>query len=77
MLMLIVVLFLEGMGFLVGFAVGLLTIDGYQTKKTCRTCRRRMVECGFHVDGKVYKCLEREGRNGGIFQRQDGEAFNV
>jgi len=37
-----------------GFFIGLGIADGYMSKKTCRECRRRIVEYGFHSDGKEY-----------------------
>lgn len=43
-----------------GFSIGLAIADGYQSKKTCRECRRRIVEYGFHSDGKEYVAMEKD-----------------
>ena len=43
-----------------GFFIGLGIADGYMSKKTCRECRRRIVEYGFHSDGKEYVAVEKD-----------------
>ena len=55
-------------GFVVGAFVGFMFIGAlsfgqswYRTKRECRECLRTRVEYGFHVDGKEYKCVEKEG----------------
>ena len=47
-------------GVSIGFFIGLGLADGYQTKKTCRECRRIIVEYGFHSDGKEYIAVEKD-----------------
>ena len=55
-------------GGVVGAFVGLMLVrtlsfgqSWYRTKRECRECLRTRVEYGFHVDGKEYKCVEKEG----------------
>lgn len=43
-----------------GFFIGLAIADGYKSKKTCRECRRIIVEYGFHSDGKEYIAVEKD-----------------
>lgn len=47
-------------GIAFGFFIGLGIADGYMSKKTCRECRRRIVEYGFHSDGKEYVAVEKD-----------------
>jgi hypothetical protein len=47
-------------GFLLGFLFGFATIDGYKSRKTCRECRRTIVECGFSVDGNEYRAIKKD-----------------
>jgi hypothetical protein len=56
----IIFLFAALVGVFLGFFIGLGLADGYQTKKTCRECRRRIVEYGFHSDGKEYIAVEKD-----------------
>ena len=34
--------------------------EWHHSKRECRECLRTRVECGFHVDGKEYECVERK-----------------
>ena len=55
-----IMLFASLCGLVLGFMVGIGLADGYQCKKTCRECRRTIVEYGFHSDGKVYVAVEKD-----------------
>ena len=57
---LILFLFAALCGGAFGFFIGLAIADGYQSKKTCRECRRTIVEYGFHSDGKEYIAVEKD-----------------
>lgn len=55
-------------GFAVGIFVGCIIVyifalseAWYKSKRECRECLRTRVEYGFHVDGKEYRCVEKEG----------------
>ena len=47
-------------GMFLGFLIGVGLADGYQSKKTCRECRRRIVEYGFYSDSKEYIAVEKD-----------------
>ena len=34
--------------------------DRYHSKQECQECLRTRVEFGFHLDGKEYRCVEKE-----------------
>ena len=46
--------------FFIGLTVGLLAKVYGHNKRECRACERRIVECGFHVDGVDYKVVRRD-----------------
>jgi len=53
-------------GFVVGVLLGSgivaainLSIISHHSRRECRNCLRKRVEYGFHIDGKEYKCVEK------------------
>jgi len=55
-------------GFAVGAFIGMgfacfipYTKAVFKSKRVCHECLRTRVEYGFHVDGKEYRCVEKEG----------------
>ena len=51
-------------GAIIGFGVAVFipyTKAVFKSKRVCRECLRTRVEYGFHVDGKEYRCVEKEG----------------
>ena len=55
-------------GFVVGAIVGFVIVNAlalseawHKSKRECRECLRKRVDYGFYVDGKEYKCIEKEG----------------
>ena len=59
-MLLLLFLFAALCGGVFGFFIGVAIADGYQSKKTCRECRRRIVEYGFYSDGKEYVAVEKD-----------------
>lgn len=47
-------------GLFIGLLLGIAIVDGYKSKRTCRECRRTIVEWGFSVDGNSYKAVKRD-----------------
>jgi len=47
-------------GLFLGVLLGIAIVDGYKSKKTCRECRRTIVEWGFNVDGIQYKAVKKD-----------------
>ena len=45
--------------FFIGLTVGLLIKQYGHNKRECRACERRIVECGFVVDGVDYRVVRR------------------
>ena len=43
--------------FFIGLTIGFLIKQYGHNKRECRACERRIVECGFIVDGKNYKVV--------------------
>ena len=64
----LIITFFSTLGALiVGFIIGVATSDPYKSKKTCRTCLKRIIEYGFHSEGGKYevKLVEKSDSNGG------------
>ena len=47
-------------GLFIGLLLGIAIVDGYKSKRTCRECRRTIVEWGFSVDGNSYKAVKKD-----------------
>lgn len=47
-------------GLLLGVLLGVSIVDGYKSRKTCRECRRTIVEYGFSVDGSEYRAIKKD-----------------
>ena len=47
-------------GLFLGVLLGMSIVDGYKSRKTCRECRRTIVECGFSVDGNEYRAMKKD-----------------
>ena len=47
-------------GLFLGVLLGIAIVDGYKSKRTCRECRRTIVEWGFIVDGIQYKAVKKD-----------------
>ena len=59
-------------GFVTGIFLGLILALAFnwamfarKTKRECRECLRTRVKYGFQVDGKEYRCIEKQNLNGG------------
>lgn len=58
--MMVVITFFATVGaFIVGMVLGAGLKDVYISRKTCRECRRRLVEFGFHSDGVEYAVVKK------------------
>jgi len=47
-------------GLFLGVLLGVSIVDGYKSRKTCRECRRTIVEYGFSVDGNEYRAMKKD-----------------
>lgn len=47
-------------GLFLGVLLGMSIVDGYKSRKTCRECRRTIVEYGFSVDGSEYRAIKKD-----------------
>ena len=47
-------------GLFLGVLLGIVIVADYKSRKTCRECRRTIVECGFSVDGNEYRAIKKD-----------------